>query len=201
MNNRNHTQKIVSIAILGALSLVISFISFPIFPAAPFLKLDFGDIPIILGAFAFGPGAGVAIAFIKSLLHYVLTAGELGLPIGDTASFLASVSLVLPLYFSVKRFGYGTKGKILGTVSGSLSLTVVMTILNYYLLLPMYLEVMSISDFGFATITQYIVYAVLPFNIVKGVVVSLVFFVVWKAINPYMEKNFLRKKKSRSLNS
>lgn len=184
------TQKLVSVAVLGALSLVISFVSFPIFPATPFLKLDFGDIPILLGTFGFGPGAGVLIALIKSGLHYVLTAGEFGIPIGDTASFLASLSLTLPLYYSVKHFGYERKGKTIGTVFASISLSVVMAILNYTVLLPMYLKVMSISDFGFASISEYIVLAVLPFNLVKGVIISLTFFIVWKAISPYMEKHF-----------
>lgn len=71
MNNK--VQKMVSIAMLAAIGTVLQFVAFPIMPAFSFLKIDFSDIPILLGMFLYGPLAGVITAFVRSLLHLFLT--------------------------------------------------------------------------------------------------------------------------------
>ena len=72
MNNK--VQKMVSIAMLAAIGTVLQFVAFPIMPAFSFLKIDFSDIPILLGMFLYGPLAGVITAFVRSLLHLFFTA-------------------------------------------------------------------------------------------------------------------------------
>lgn len=64
MNNK--VQKMVSIAMLAAIGTVLQFVAFPIMPAFSFLKIDFSDIPILLGMFLYGPLAGVITAFVRS---------------------------------------------------------------------------------------------------------------------------------------
>ena len=63
MNNK--VQKMVSIAMLAAIGTVLQFVAFPIMPAFSFLKIDFSDIPILLGMFLYGPLAGVITAFVR----------------------------------------------------------------------------------------------------------------------------------------
>ena len=92
------TRQVVIVGILAALAWVISSFSFPLLPWAPFLKVDFSDIPILLGMYIYGPLTGIAIAAFRSLLSYVTTGGELGFPIGDTAAFIASIAYTLPIY-------------------------------------------------------------------------------------------------------
>ncbi len=184
----SHTQKLVGIAILAAASLIISSFSFPIIPAVPFLKMDFGDIPILLSMLAYGPLPGVLTAFLRSLMHYLLTGGEGGLPIGDFAAFIASVSLTLPIYYSLRRFGFTLSGRAVGVLSGSLSLTASLSLLNYFVLLPLYQMVMN---FQVGSVQAYLVGAVVPFNIIKAIIVSMVFYLVYRLMRPWMEKNFL----------
>lgn len=179
------TQKLVTIAVLAAASLIISFFSFPIIPAAPFLKMDFADIPILLATFSYGPLAGIGTAFIRSCLHYILTAGEGGLPIGDFAAFVASVSFSLPIYYTFKRFGFTFKGRLLGMIAASGSLTLALSFLNTFVLLPLYQWVM---DFSIESIQAYLVGAVIPFNLLKGMSVSLVFFLLYRLLRPWLLK-------------
>lgn len=181
------THTLVGVAVLAAASLIISFFSFPLIPAVPFLKMDFGDIPILLGMFAYGPGPGIAIAGLRSLLHYFLTMGEGGFPIGDLAAFIASISLTLPLYYSVRRFGDGIQAKVIGTATASISLTLVLSLLNYFVLIPTYQAVMNLDVGPMAT---YLVGAVLPFNLARGIIVSIVFFLIWRVMQPWMERRF-----------
>lgn len=185
------TRNLVISAMLGAVALILSFLSFPVIPAAPFLKIDFGDIPILLGMFAMGPKEGVLINLVRWVLHYLLTGGEAGIPIGDTAGFIASLSLTLPLYYSIKYLGLNLKGRMVGTVVSSLSLTTVLSILNYFVLVPAYMAVMNL-DVG--PMREYLLAAVIPFNLVKGILVSVAFYVVWAAISPWVEKKFANSK-------
>lgn len=190
---QSRTQKLVGVSVLAAASLIISFFSFPIIPAVPFLKMDFGDIPILLGMFAYGPVGGVLIAFLRSFMHYLFTAGEGGIPIGDFAAFIASVSLTLPIYFTLKRWGSNKLSQIGAGLSGALSLTTVLSLLNYFVLVPVYQAVMN---FDVGPMRDYLVGAVIPFNIAKGLIVSLVFFAVWKVMRPWIEKQYAPRKVS-----
>lgn len=184
---QSRTQKLVGVSVLAAASLIISFFSFPIIPAVPFLKMDFGDIPILLGMFAYGPGWGVLIAFLRSFMHYLFTAGEGGIPIGDFAAFIASVSWTLPIFFTLKRWGSNKLSQIGAGLSGAFSLTAVLSALNYFVLVPVYQAVMN---FDVGPMRDYLVGAVIPFNMAKGIIVSLVFFAVWKVMRPWIEKQY-----------
>lgn len=184
---QSRTQKLVGVSVLAAASLIISFFSFPLIPAVPFLKMDFGDIPILLGMFAYGPGWGILIAFLRSFLHYLFTAGEGGIPIGDFAAFISSVSLTLPIFFTLNKWGSQKLSQIGASLSGALSLTAVLSVLNYFVLIPIYQAVMN---FDVGPIRDYLVGAVIPFNMAKGFIVSLVFFAVWKVMKPWIERQY-----------
>lgn len=184
---QSQTQKLVGVSVLAAASLIISFFSFPLIPAVPFLKMDFGDIPILLGMFAYGPGWGILVAFLRSFLHYLFTAGEGGIPIGDFAAFISSASLTLPIFFTLNKWGSQKLAQIGASVSGALSLTVVLSALNYFVLVPLYQAVMN---FDVGPMRDYLVGAVIPFNMAKGFIVSLVFFAVWKVMKPWIERQY-----------
>ncbi|MGH2248474.1 ECF transporter S component, partial [Enterococcus faecalis] len=77
----------------------LQFVAFPIMPAFSFLKIDFSDIPILLGMFLYGPLAGVITAFVRSLLHLFLTGLAPQNMVGDFASFFASSIFTFPTFF------------------------------------------------------------------------------------------------------
>lgn len=63
-------QRMVGIACLGALAFILMMFEFPIIPVASYLKIDFSDIPVLLGGYLYGPLAGVVVAFIKCFLRW-----------------------------------------------------------------------------------------------------------------------------------
>ena len=179
------TRKIVTVGILAALAWVVSQFSFPLLPWAPFLKIDFSDIPIILGMYVYGPMSGIAIAAVRSLLSYVMTGGEAGFPIGDTAAFVATLSYALPIYYVIRNKKPNMKQAILGGTTATLSLTAVLSVLNWLVIAPLYMTVMG---FSVGPMRDYLTISVIPFNLLKGAFVAIIFFVAFFKLQPYLEK-------------
>jgi len=179
------TRKIVVVGILAALAWIISRFTFPILPWVPFLKIDFSDIPILLGMYVFGPLSGIAIAAVRSLLSYITSGGEAGFPIGDTAAFLATLSYTLPIYYIIQKGKPGIKESFLASGLSTVSLTAVLSVLNWAFIAPMYMRVMG---FSVGPTREYLTLSVIPFNLVKGALVSVIFFAVFYKLYDYLEK-------------
>ena len=188
MNNK--VQKMVSIAMLAAIGTVLQFVAFPIMPAFSFLKIDFSDIPIQLGMFLYGPLAGVITAFVRSLLHLFLTGLAPQNMVGDFASFLASSIFTLPIfYFFGKKKNIRTN-RIVGLVSGILALTIFMSIANYFVITPVYLQLYGVTTQQFlgTSLASYVAIGIVPFNLIKGLLVSGVFLVLHAKLLPWLSK-------------
>ncbi|EGO2630190.1 MULTISPECIES: ECF transporter S component [Enterococcus] len=188
MNNK--VQKMVSIAMLAAIGTVLQFVAFPIMPAFSFLKIDFSDIPILLGMFLYGPLAGVITAFVRSLLHLFLTGLAPQNMVGDFASFLASSIFTLPIfYFFGKKKNIRTN-RIMGLVSGILALTIFMSIANYFVITPIYLQLYGVTTQQFlgTSLASYVAIGIVPFNLIKGLLVSGVFLVLHAKLLPWLSK-------------
>ena len=188
MNNK--VQKMVSIAMLAAIGTVLQFVAFPIMPAFSFLKIDFSDIPILLGMFLYGPLAGVITAFVRSLLHLFLTGLAPQNMVGDFASFLASSIFTLPIfYFFGKKKNIRTN-RIVGLVSGILALTIFMSIANYFVITPIYLQLYGVTTQQFlgTSLASYVAIGIAPFNLIKGLLVSGVFLVLHAKLLPWLSK-------------
>ena len=179
------TRKMVTVGILAALAWVVSQFSFPLLPWAPFLKIDFSDIPILLGMYVYGPMSGIAIAAVRSMLSYVTTGGEAGFPIGDTAAFIATLSYTLPIYFVIRNEKPSLKKAVLGGAGATLSLTAVLAVLNWLVIAPLYMTVMG---FSVGPMREYLTVSVMPFNLLKGLFVSIIFFVAFFKLHHFLEK-------------
>ena len=173
-------QLMTKIGVLSALSFMIMFLEFPIPFFPPYLKIDLSDIPAIIGGFAFGPLAGVAVEFIKNLLH-LITKTETG-GIGELANFLTGASFVIAsslIYFKNKN----KKTAVIGLAVGTVVMTIVMCLANYYILLPFYL--------GSAPSPNNLVLiwtTTLPFNLIKGIIVSIISALIYKSLSPILHK-------------
>ncbi|WP_179395364.1 ECF transporter S component [Lacticaseibacillus absianus] len=179
-------HRLVGVALLAAVGFILQmFLAFPILPAFPFLKLDLSDLTVLLGGLLYGPVGGVMVAFVRSLLHYVLTGGGVINLIGDAASFVASCGFMWPVVALMKNKN-SIGRQLTGLIGGTLSLTVIMSVLNLVLIMPAYLAVMNFQ-LGMST-AKYVLIGVVPFNLIKGVVVSVVFFALAKALMPWLEK-------------
>lgn len=192
-----NTKTLAKVGVLSAVAAVVMILEFPLPFAPSFYKLDFSEIPVLIGAFALGPIAGIAIEFIKILLNFVLN-GTVTAGVGELGNFLIGCSLVVPasiIYRKNKTF----KNAILGLIVGILSLAIVGAVLNYFVLLPVYstafgAPLQSFIDMG-NVINKYIVdlktlvlYAVVPFNLVKGIIVSIITILIYKRLSPILHK-------------
>lgn len=179
------TRKIVVIGILAALAWIISQFSFPLLPWAPFLKIDFSDIPVVLGMYIFGPLSGIAIAAVRSLLSYVMTGGEAGFPIGDTAAFIATLSYTLPVYYIIRNRAANMKTVLIASSVGTVALTTVLALLNWLVIAPLYIYVMG---FSVGPMREYLTISVIPFNLLKGTFVSIIFFALYSKLHVQLDK-------------
>ena len=173
-------QLMTKIGILSALSYMIMFLEFPLPFFPPYLKIDLSDIPAIVGAFAYGPVAGVVIELIKNILH-LITKTETG-GIGELANFLTGASFVVAssmIYLKNKN----RKTAVIGLAVGSVVMTAVMCLANYFILLPFYLGTAPSPE-----MLALIWSTTLPFNLIKGVIVSIITILIYKRLSPILHK-------------
>ncbi len=183
------TNALVKIALLSVISYVFMLIDLPI-PLFPlFLKLDLSDIPALIGTFALGPIAGVFIELIKNLLHLITKTSTGG--VGELANFLVGASLVIPagvLYARNKKRSSALLGMLLGTAL----MSIIGAITNYYIIIPFYSKMMPIDQIiswsasanaAIKDIKTLILYAIIPFNLLKGTIISIFTMLIYKKIS------------------
>lgn len=181
------------VAILASAATILMLMELPIIFMPPFLKLDFSDIPAIIGAFALGPLAGCLIVMLKNILHVssTQTAG-----IGEMANFLVGTGFVVPAAI-IYRQKKNRAGAVLALIAGTFSMTLVAAAVNYWVLIPLYqsalhLPLEAIISMGRAAnplivdLKTFIVFAIVPFNLVKGVIISLITLLVYKKLSPIL---------------
>jgi riboflavin transporter len=172
----------VSIGMLSSIAYLLMLLNFPL-PLFPnFLFVDFSDIPALIAALIFGPIAGILVEFFKNVLNYLATGSQTGIPVGHIANFLAGIVFVLPTYYVYNKLK-SKKGMTLALVVGTVTMAVVMSILNYIIILPAYTVLM-----GFPDMRNLVVPAILPFNILKGVMMSFIFMLLFVRMQSWINK-------------
>ena len=178
-------------AIIAALAFLVMKFEFPIIPMIPYLKMDFSDVIIVLATFIFGPLGGTMVALFKCLLSYLISGANILSLVGDVAAFFASMSFALPIYYFTKSDEKSTARKIWGIIVGIICLTIVMSVLNAFVLTPMYIK---FSGFKLqAGMLNYIFTAIVPFNLAKGLVNGILVFILMKTVLPQLEKYAARR--------
>lgn len=190
------TKTIAKIGVLGAVAAIIHLIDFPLFFAPDFYKLDFSEIPVLIGAFSLGPVAGVSIEVVKILLKLILK-GTTTAAVGDFGNFLIGCALVLPAAIIYKK-NKSFKSAVIGLSIGTITLAIVGALMNYYVLIPFYAstgfpleKIISMGNAvnnNIVSLWTLVLYAVVPFNIVKGVLVSVITMLVYKRISPLLHR-------------
>lgn len=200
------TTKLAVTAMLAALAGVLMFFEFPLgFIAPPFYEFNFSEIPVLIGTFSMGPVAGVVIEFIKILVALLIKGTTTGC-VGELANFLIGCAFVIPagLIYKHKK---SRVGAIVGMLIGTLAMAVVGVLLNAFVLVPMYSAFMPITEIikmgqaifpAIDSTFTFCVYCVGPFNLIKGIVVSIVVFIIYKPLSHLISNldNLLKKKKS-----
>ncbi len=191
---RSRTRTITQIAMLGAIAGVLMNLDFPLpFLAPSFYQLDFSEIPVLVASFAMGPLAGAVTELIKILVHLV-TQGTGSAFVGDFANYVMGCAFVVPagiLYrlHSVKSRSHAVLGMAVGTAAA----TVVACFMNAFVLLPMYgkafgMPIEAFIEMGTAvhssvnSLLGFAALIIVPFNLVKYVLVSVIVFFIYKRI-------------------
>lgn len=192
------TRKLAMIGMFSAIAMILHVLDFPIFFAPGFYKMDFSELPVLIGSFAFGPVAGVMMEFVKILLKLCVKGTSTAF-IGDLANFVVGCSLILPAS-AVYSFKKTKKSAIIACIVGTLVMTVFGTAFNAVYLLPAFskfygmpmetilamgTEVNPLAKEG--SIVSFVVACVAPMNLIKGTLVSVVTLLIYKPLSPIIK--------------
>ena len=190
------THYITYTAVFACLAAVLMLIEIPLFFAPSFYKLDLSEIPILICTFYLGPVAGVAAELVKVLVKLLLKGTSTAF-VGDYANFVVGCAFVLPASL-VYHTRPGKKSALIGMLVGTLVLTVVGSTFNALYLLPKFAELFipmeTIIGMGtkvnshITSVSTLVLFAVVPFNLLKGLVVSGLTFLLYKRISPILHR-------------
>jgi riboflavin transporter len=188
MMQQSKVRKHVTVGMLSSIAYLLMMLDFP-FPGLPsFLQIDFSDVPALISAIVFGPSAGLMVEAIKNILYYLIHGS--GVPVGEISNFIAGSLFILPSAYIYRRF-QSQKGLLIGLGIGTMLMTVVMSILNYYVIMPAYTFFLNMPVMSQEATRQFVVAAVLPFNLLKGVIVTLLLLVIMTKIKTWLTNQLL----------
>lgn len=183
---------ITRVAALGAIAAILFFLEIPIIG---FYKLDFSTVPALIGGFALGPVAGFIIVLIKDLVGLTHSSSFF---VGELADLIMSGSFVLTASL-IYRYNRTRKGALISMLWAILVMTIVGAATNYYLLIPFYINVMNFPEQAIIetiakvipmvnSIGGVIVMATIPFNLLKGIVLCGISFLLYKHLSPLLKE-------------
>lgn len=189
---------VVQIGMLSAIAIILMQFEVPLPFAPPFYKIDFSEIPVLIGCFVMGPLAGAIVELIKVILNVVISGTTTG-GVGDIANFLIGCAMCVPAGMIYKKY-HTRKSALVGMAVGSVFMTVIGCILNAYVLLPVYAKAFEMPidalvamgtavNHSITSLSTFVIFAVAPFNLLKGVLVSFIVFLIYKKISPIFKMN------------
>lgn len=196
MSTKTKSQKtrlIAGTGMLTAVAVVLQYIeiSIPIMPS--FIKLDFSDLPELIGAFAYGPVAGIVIALLKNIIHMAVSQSGF---VGELSNFIlgAVFAGVAGLIYKHKKT---RSGALMAGVVGALAMAVFSIPSNYLLIYPLYYSILGFPEVailgmyqalmpGVKSILQALLVFNVPFTFVKGLISVAVSMLIYKPLSPIL---------------
>lgn len=191
---RISVRKLTGTAMLSAIAYVLMFLDFSVPFMPSFIKMDLSELPALIGAFAYGPVAGVAICLVKNVIHLMITTTG---GVGELSNFLLGASFVL-VAGGVYRFKKSRKGALIGSVLGAFVMGIFSIISNYFLVYPIYYNFMpqdailaayQLIFSGVKNILQCLIVFNAPFTFIKGMLSVVITFIIYKRISPILKGN------------
>ena len=164
------TKRLVAIALFGALSTVLMWFQFPLLPQVPFMSYDPSDVAVLIGTFSMGPVAGFLITTVKNVLYF-FTRGRSGL-IGSFMNWSTTLAFILVAGVIYRMVQSKRWGALAGMLLGTIALTTVAVVLNIYVALPIW-------GIPAGQIRGLITGAVIPFNLLRGLISTTVTFLLF----------------------
>ena len=194
MTRKTVSAKLIArVGVLGAIAALLFLIpGIPIVP--PIYKLDFSTVPVLLGGFSLGPVPGLLILLVKDLVG-LTNSSSMG--VGELADFLASAAMMLTAV-AIYRRHHSRRGALIGLIAGTAVMTAAAALINYYIVIPFYVAAMNmpaeaiVSMIGKVisavdSLPKLIAFATTPFNLLKGVVLSVITFLLYKRLSPLLK--------------
>lgn len=186
---RSTLRYITATAVLSALSTVLMMLSFSVPFMPSFLKLDFSELPALIASFSMGPVSGVLVCLIKNLLNLPFSATG---GVGELCNFLLGACFVLPAGL-IYRFRKNRRAALLAALLGALVMAFASLPLNYFISYPMYMKFLPLEQIiglyqaifpGVNGLFQCLLIFNVPFTFLKGLLDTILTFLVYKRISP-----------------
>lgn len=192
-SNSKKTRFLAGAAMLSAVSCILQYLEIPIPIMPPFIKFDFSDLPALMGAYAYGPLAGVAIELIKNLIHCAVSQSA---TVGELANFILGACLTATAGIIYRR--KKTKGRaLIGGIVGSFVMGIVSIPANYFVVYPFYysaympepvvLEAYQVLIPSMTSVFESLFVFNLPFTIVKGLICVGISMLIYKPLAPILK--------------
>lgn len=193
ISEKTRVNKLVIMAMLSAIAVILMYFDFPLpFIAPGFYKIDFSEVPVLIGAFMLGPCAGVMIEAVKVILHFCMK-GTTTAFVGDFANFIVGCLFVVPaaVIYHLKKT---RKTAVVALSAGGLIFVVSGMVLNAFYLLPKYSQLYGLPmdaligmgnqvNASIHNIFSFVALAVAPFNLIKAVIDSFITIMLYKYLS------------------
>lgn len=183
---------LVGTGMLSGLAFVLQYLEFPI-PIMPFfIRFDFSDLPALIGAFAYGPLAGVIVEFIKNLLHCTVTQS---FTVGELSNFILGAVFTGTAGLIYKK-NKTKKGAIIGAIVSSVIIGIISFPSNLFIVYPAYEKFTPINEImdayskllpSVGKLWQALLIFNVPFTIVKGLISTLITVLIYKRLSPVLK--------------
>ena len=196
MNKRNSVHNLTVAAMLSAVAFVLMFLDFSLPMIIPsFVKMDFSDLPALLGAFALGPVYGIVISLVKNLLHLIIP-GTSTAGVGEVCNFLLGAIFAYAGGFVYQR-RKTRRTALIGAAAGAVAMAVLSVPVNYFITYPAYVEFYHLPLEAILGMYQAILPAAdslikcliifnMPFTLVKGLLDAAICMVIYKSLSPIL---------------
>ena len=196
-NKKFGISDITKISILSAISVLLMLIKLPLPFAPSFMEVDIAELPALIGGFAMGPIAGFVIVCIKILLNILIT-GTKTFYVGELSNLIVSSTFVLTTAIIYQKYKT-KKSALLGLLLGSIAMSIIATISNYFVIFPIYANILKLDLNAFVEMVSKInplvknyftlmIFSILPFNLVKTFITSIVTSILYKKISPILKR-------------
>ena len=190
-------REITVAGMLAAAASVLILIEIPMPMMAPFLSLDFSEVPVMLGGLLLGRAAGLLVIAVKNLLHLIFH-GSHSMGIGDVANVTASCNYLF-ITIALERRWKTRTGSIGALAVGTVCVSSAMLAVNYYFCFPAYARLMGFTmdsiikvvhavNPAVTNVVTLLFYSLLPYNLIKYTLTSAIVFLMHERLERYLSK-------------
>ena len=191
------THYITYTAVFSCMAGVLMLLEIPLFFAPGFYKMDLSELPVLICTFYLGPVAGVICELLKVTVKLLLKGTSTAF-VGDFANFAVGCSFVLPASI-VYHTRPSRRRALVGLIVGTLVMTVFGSAFNAIYLLPKFAQLFGMPldaiiamgtkvNASITSVSTLVLFAVVPFNLLKGIMISVITALIYKRVSPVLHR-------------